>query len=438
MSEPVLAVSGVNKSFPIYRSPWQALWHALNPKANVKVFQALSDIELTVYRGETIGIVGHNGAGKSTLLQLITGVMQPDCGQITRTGRVVGLLELGSGFNPEFTGRENIFFNGAILGMSQREMSDRLERILSFAAIGDFIDQPVKTYSSGMMVRLAFSVIINTDPDVLIIDEALAVGDDAFQRKCYARLKQLQSQGVTILLVSHAAGSVIELCDRAVLLDRGEVLLQGEPKAVVHNYHKLLHMEGDERARFRYHLRQTGRGDSYISDESTSEPKIKSAPGILSADLHPQSTVWYESKGAVLSDVHIESLEGEAVNILNSGQRYRYCFEAYFEQEAFEVGFGMMIKTRSGVDLGGATSTRNHEHRLAYVAAGSSLTVSYDFECALRNGTYFLNCGCSGLIDGERTFLHRGVDVAMFQVICESVDSTGLIDFSPCINVHQK
>src|SRR5690606_10208420 len=152
----------------------------------------------------------------------------------------------------------------------------------------------------------------------------------------------------------------------------------------------------------------------------------------------PQSTVWYESKGAVLSDVHIESLEGEAVNILNSGQRYRYCFEAYFEQEAFEVGFGMMIKTRSGVDLGGATSTRNHEHRLAYVAAGSSLTVSYDFECALRNGTYFLNCGCSGLIDGERTFLHRGVDVAMFQVICESVDSTGLIDFSPCINVHQK
>ena len=436
MSQPVLAVTGVNKSFPIYQSSWQALWHALNPKADVKLFHALRDISLVLNPGETLGIVGHNGAGKSTLLQLITGVMQPDSGQISCKGRVAGLLELGSGFNPEFTGRENVFFNGAILGLSHQEMNERLPQILAFAAIGDFIDQPVKTYSSGMMVRLAFSVIINTDPDVLIIDEALAVGDDAFQRKCYARLKQLQAQGVTILLVSHAAGSVVELCDRALLLDRGEVLLEGEPKSVIHNYHKLLHMEGDERERFRQHLHETGLGNSYVSPAADIESPVATASGGFFADMSPQSTVWYEPNGALITQVRLENSAGERVNILDSGQRYRYRFNVYFEHEAFEVGFGMLIKTLSGIELGGGTSTRNHEHRLAYVAAGSRLTVTFDFECALRNGTYFLNSGCSALINGERTFLHRGVDVAMFQVICESVDSTGMVDFSPRISLQ--
>ncbi|MFQ2227256.1 ABC transporter ATP-binding protein [Aeromonas hydrophila] len=438
MSQPVLAVTGVNKSFPIYQSPWQALWHALNPKANVRLFHALRDIHLMVNPGETLGIVGHNGAGKSTLLQLITGVMQPDSGQISCKGRVAGLLELGSGFNPEFTGRENVFFNGAILGLSRQEISERLPQILAFAAIGDFIDQPVKTYSSGMMVRLAFSVIINTDPDVLIIDEALAVGDDAFQRKCYARLKQLQAQGVTILLVSHSAGSVIELCDRALLLDRGEVLLEGEPKNVIHNYHKLLHMEGDERERFRDHLCQTGLGNSYVSASADIEAPSTTTSGGFLADITPQSTVWYESNGALITQVRLENSVGEIVNILDSGQRYRYCFNVYFDQEAFEVGFGMLIKTLSGVELGGGTSTRNHEHRIAYVAAGTKLAVEFEFECALRNGTYFLNCGCSALIQGERTFLHRGVDVAMFQVICESADSTGMVDFSPRIRLDNR
>ncbi|WP_447777769.1 ABC transporter ATP-binding protein [Aeromonas veronii] len=438
MSQPVLAVTGVNKSFPIYQSPWQALWHALNPKANVRLFHALRDISLVLNPGETLGIVGHNGAGKSTLLQLITGVMQPDSGQISCKGRVAGLLELGSGFNPEFTGRENVFFNGAILGLSRQEMNERLPQILAFAAIGDFIDQPVKTYSSGMMVRLAFSVIINTDPDVLIIDEALAVGDDAFQRKCYARLKQLQAQGVTILLVSHAAGSVIELCDRAILLDKGEIILQGEPKKVIHNYHKLLHMEGVDKARFREYLIQSGDSDSFISDTVEVETVNAVKSGDHIANMTPQSTVWYEPRGATISNVRLENNSGDVINVLDSGQRYRYCFDVHFEQEAFEVGFGMLIKTLSGVTLGGGTSTRNHSNRISYVAAGSILTVTFDFLCALRNGTYFLNCGCSGLISGERIFLHRGVDVAMFQVVCESADSTGLVDFSPKIALQSK
>lgn len=441
MTEPIINVTNVGKSFPIYRSPWQALWHACWPKAQVRQFTALNNINFKVYPGETVGIVGHNGAGKSTLLQIITGVMQPDSGEVNARGRVVGLLELGSGFNPEFTGRENVFFNGAILGLSRSEMAERLERILDFAGIGDFVDQPVKHYSSGMMVRLAFAVIINTDPEVLIIDEALSVGDDAFQRKCYARLLQLQAQGVSILLVSHAAGQVVELCDHALLLDKGEVLLTGEPKTVIHQYHKLLHMEGAEKARFREYLLANGHAAGFASDAlqqgATTQavaPKGNSSATLLPS-LQPESTIWYDSKGARLSNPRLLTLAGEQTNVLESGQRYQYCFDVEFQQEAFEVGFGMLIKTLTGIALGGGTSVRNHEHRLAYVAAGSFFTVSFEFDCVLRNGSYFLNCGCSALVEGERDFLHRGIDVAMFQVIAESTDSTGILDLAPQIKV---
>ena len=441
MTNPIINVSKVGKAFPIYRSPWQALWHACWPKARINRFTALNNINLTLYPGETLGIVGHNGAGKSTLLQIITGVMQPDQGVVTSGGRVVGLLELGSGFNPEFTGRENVFFNGAILGLSRADMATRLERILDFAGIGDFIDQPVKHYSSGMMVRLAFAVIINTDPEVLIIDEALAVGDDAFQRKCYARLLQLQAQGVSILLVSHSAGQVIELCDRAILLDKGEVILTDSPKTVIHLYHKLLHMEGAEKARFRDYLLANGSGEGYASEaqeKRVATTEVGTATGSkasLLPDLQPESTIWYEPKGARLSNPRLLTVSGEHTNLLESGLRYQYCFDVQFEQEAFEVGFGMLIKTLTGISLGGATSIRNHSHRLPYVAAGSRFTVSFEFACALRNGSYFLNCGCSALINGERDFLHRGVDVAMFQVIAEAEDSTGMVDFTPRIKV---
>lgn len=441
MSEPLINVSCVSKAFPIYRSPWQALWHACWPSAHINHFTALNNINLTLYPGETVGIVGHNGAGKSTLLQIITGVMQPDHGHVNARGRVVGLLELGSGFNPEFTGRENVYFNGAILGLNRAEMTARLARILDFAGIGDFIDQPVKHYSSGMMVRLAFAVIINTDPEVLIIDEALAVGDAAFQRKCYARLRQLQAQGVSILLVSHSAGQVIDLCDRALLLDKGEVLLTDSPKTVIHQYHKLLHMEGADKARFRDFLLANGSGEGYASEEE--QPTENHAqPGLtkqnskaMLANLQPESTIWYEPKGARLSNPRLLTEAGEQTNVLESGLRYQYCFDVAFEQEAFEVGFGMLIKTLTGIELGGATSIRKHTHRVPYVAAGSCFTVSFSFDCALRNGNYFLNCGCSALVNGERDFLHRGVDVAMFQVIAEAEDSTGMVDFAPRIQV---
>ncbi|MGR5058252.1 ABC transporter ATP-binding protein [Vibrio rotiferianus] len=421
----VISVSQLSKSFSLANRPWQRLRQALWPKASDERFFALKNINFSAKQGETVGIVGHNGSGKSTLLQLICGVMQPDQGDVSIQGRVAALLELGSGFNPEFTGRQNVYFNAQLLGLSKAEVTERFDDILSFADIGTFIDQPVKSYSSGMMLRLAFSVVMHIDPDILIVDEALAVGDDAFQRKCHAKLRQLQAKGATLLFVSHSAGQVIELCDRAVLLDHGELLMEGTPKQVVQQYHKLLHMHGPERETYRQQIKDG------LREQTETKPKKKQlavSKGAYDPNIQPVSTVWYQSQGAVISEPHIENLDGEAVNLLTAGEEYDYVYQVYFEREAFEVGGGMMIKTVSGLEIAGATSTRNHQMRIPYVAAEQTIEMRFRFSCNLPNGSYFLNCGCSALVEGERQFLHRGVDAAMFTVIEQSSHVTGAVD----------
>ncbi|MDO6527431.1 ABC transporter ATP-binding protein [Motilimonas sp. 1_MG-2023] len=426
----VIRVRHISKSFLMFDNPVQVIKDKLFGQEKVARFHALKNISFSANQGETLGIVGHNGSGKSTLLQIITGVMRADEGLVEVQGRVAALLELGSGFNPEFTGRENVFFSASLLGLTEAEINAKLDDILAFSAIGEFIDRPVKTYSSGMMLRLAFSVVINTDPDVLIVDEALAVGDDAFQRKCHARIKQLQSQGVTLLFVSHSAGQVIDLCDRAILLDKGEMLMEGSPKSVVHNYHKLLHMQGAERDEFRQQILTgniSNEPAAIINDEQDNS-------GQLDDNLVPTSTVWYQPNGAFISQPLLRNTAGQQVNLLQSGHQYDYCFHVEFTDDAFEVGFGMLIKTVAGAELTGATTTRNHEKRLPFVAKGQVIEVRFRFPCLLRNGTYFLNCGCSALVQGERRFLHRGVDAAMFAVVEENPDATGVIDFG--IELH--
>ncbi|GIB62667.1 O-antigen export system ATP-binding protein [Vibrio cholerae] len=429
----VISVSQLSKSFSLASSPWQKLRQALWPKVTDARFYALKNINFSAHKGETVGIVGHNGSGKSTLLQVICGVMQPDQGKVNIHGRVAALLELGSGFNPEFTGRQNVYFNAQLLGLTKGQVNERLESILDFADIGAFIDQPVKSYSSGMMLRLAFSVVMHIDPDVLIVDEALAVGDDAFQRKCHAKLRQLQARGVTLLFVSHSAGQVIELCDRAILLDRGELLMEGSPKQVVQQYHKLLHMQGPERDTYREQIKQG------LREQVETKPQksiLMVSRGAYDPSIKPVSTIWYQSKGATISEPHIENLAGEAVNLLTAGEEYDYVYHVFFDQEAFEVGGGMMIKTVSGLEIAGATTTRDHQMRIAYVAAGQKLEMRFRFICHLPNGTYFLNCGCSALVDGARQFLHRGVDAAMFSVIEQSPHVTGAVDLIRQIKVQ--
>jgi len=263
MAEPAIQVENVSKVYRLWKSPGArlkagllgqgvaALRHVLPPDAplldELRVrrdlqggeFSALRDVSLTVARGESVGIIGRNGSGKSTLLQLIAGTLTPTAGRVRVHGRVAALLELGSGFNVEFTGRENVFLNAALLGLSRAETEERFDRIAAFADIGGFLDQPVKTYSSGMVVRLAFAVQTAVDPEVLIVDEALSVGDVFFQQKCFQRLQELQDAGTTVLFVSHDLSAVRRLCDRALLLKEGRTLFEGEPEEAASRYHSL-------------------------------------------------------------------------------------------------------------------------------------------------------------------------------------------------------
>lgn len=239
MGDAVISLTNISKRFKRYSHPIERLKEALHPdKHENRAFWALHPLDLEIAQGETLGIIGRNGSGKSTLLQIVAGTLTPTTGQVQVSGRVAALLELGSGFNPEFTGRQNVFFNGQLLGLSKTEIETNFDRIAAFADIGDFLDQPVKTYSSGMLVRLAFAVQAHLFPDILIIDEALSVGDIFFQQKCARRLNELRERGTTLLFVSHDMATVRNLCSRAIYLKQGHLVAQGDTKTVIREYLK--------------------------------------------------------------------------------------------------------------------------------------------------------------------------------------------------------
>lgn len=453
-SEHAIVVSCLSKCFHIYDTPRDRLLQMLarGRRQYYREFWAMRDVSFTIGKGETVGIVGRNGSGKSTLLQLICGTLNPTGGEVQTHGRIAALLELGSGFNPEFSGRENVYMNAAVLGLSREETEARFAEIEAFAEIGEFIDQPVKTYSSGMMVRLAFAVAINVDAQVLIVDEALAVGDELFQRKCYARIEALKQKGATILFVSHSGGTVIELCDRALLLDRGELLLDGQPKQVVGQYQKLLYSPSDRLEELKAEIR-TRRHTGIVSDPQP--PKDGSAPGPLPSDaggasaepdagdetfydpgLQSSSVISYESHGALIGNPRIYDRQGRQVNNLKRGQEYRYTYQVDFTRRAIGVRFGMMIKTLAGVELGGATSAAQLQDSVTRVDGGSRLQVEFVFQCNLNPGTYFLNAGVLGMAGETETYLHRLVDACLFRVLPVMDNlSTGTVDFK-CRATH--
>ena len=455
-SEIAIKVEGLSKCYQIYDQPRDRLKQFIlphlqsmlgqKPEQYFREYWALRDLSFEVKKGETVGIIGRNGSGKSTLLQMICGTLNSTGGSIQTQGRIAALLELGSGFNLDFTGRENVYLNAAILGLRTDEIDRRFGDIVAFADIGDFIDQPVKTYSSGMMVRLAFAVAINVDPQILIVDEALSVGDELFQRKCFSRIEAIRKAGATILFVSHAGGTVVELCDRAVLLDAGELLAVGRPKQIVGRYQKLLYAPADKRAQLRDEMRRdSDAGITYQSDSVQEQsvpllapeaPPQQELPESYDPALVPASTIAYASYGAVIHDPAIYTLGGERVNNLIRGKIYCYRYRVRFEHAASNVRFGMLIKTTSGVELGGAASASSNRTSLPFVSAGSEYTVDFEFCCRLNAGVYFLNAGVVGELNGSETYLHRLIDIAMFRVISESENlCTGIVDFSCMPNI---
>ena len=412
-------VRGVSKVFNIYAQPVDRLKQAIfrGKRTFFTPFAALHDVSFKVPRRQTIGIIGENGSGKSTLLQIISGLLTPSAGSVAVDGRVSALLELGAGFNPAFSGRENIYMNAAILGLSQEEVDERFDEIVKFSGLADFLDRPVETYSSGMYVRLAFSIAVCVDPDILIVDEALAVGDEAFQRKCFARIEEMQERGATILFVSHAAGMITQLCDRAVLLDRGEILADGAPKGVIAQYRRLNHAQGVDRERVRAEILEV----DFSGEDRALEANIP--------ELASQSTTEYVSIGARIHNPRIETLEGRPLNVLLRGRRYIFAYDVAFERDSEAVLFAMLIKTHTGVELGGRASFGRHE-RFPDFTAGSLVTLRFEFDCSLNVGTYFLNAGVNGLVDGERRSLHRIMDILMFQVAPDGNDIlNGVVDF---------
>lgn len=448
-----ISLEDVSKSFQIYNVPHDRLKQFVlprmqrllgrNPRQYFREFHALRNISFKVGKGETIGVVGRNGSGKSTLLQIICGTLFPTSGLVEINGRIAALLELGSGFNPEFTGRENVYMSAAVLGLGRDEIDSRFDGIAAFADIGDFIEQPVKTYSSGMYIRLAFAVAINVDPDILIIDEALSVGDEAFQRRCFSRLQQIKENGGTIFFVSHAAAMVVEFCDRAILLDGGEQILSGQPKKVVSNYHKLIYA-GENRVEALRQELQEGQNVEAVpgtrktpqrQDSSDNEegPEIRD---FYDVGLVPKSTVKYEQCGADILDPHIEALSGERVNVLTRGRDYDCVYGVNFTDAAFGVRAGCMIKTITGLELGGVLSHPVGQG-IEYVERGRMLDVRLRFRCTLLAGVYFFNAGVVGVRDGADVFLHRIVDAMMFRVQPEEdLNVAGVVDFSASTATH--
>ncbi|MEO7343516.1 MAG: polysaccharide ABC transporter ATP-binding protein, partial [Methylotenera sp.] len=375
MNNIAIRVDSLSKCYHIYDHPQDRLKQSIVPKLRSLVgrnpgcyyreFWALSDVSFEVCRGETVGIIGRNGSGKSTLLQMICGTLEPTTGTVETRGRVAALLELGAGFNPEFTGRENVYMNATVLGLTQDEIQARFEDIAAFADIGDFIEQPVKHYSSGMYARLAFAVAINVDPSILIVDEALAVGDEPFQRKCFARIEEIKRNGGTILFVSHSSSAIVALCDRAILLHGGKRLYMGRPKIAVGWYQKLMNApeKSEQIALEISHLELSSEAQSALpaptevgEDTEQRDPSdfVDHNESFLSdsqdessfdPNLISQSKVVYESNGATILNPRIESLDKQVVNLLCNGQKYRVCYQVKFERDCENVRFRCMIKT---------------------------------------------------------------------------------------------
>ena len=381
-SEVVISVRNISKKYHLYNSPQERMKEALHPfrKRYHREFWALRDISFEVRKGHCLGIIGRNGGGKSTLLQMICGVLQPTAGECHVNGRVSALLELGAGFNPEFTGRQNVYLNGSILGFSKTEMDKKFDGIAAFAEIGQFMDQPVKTYSSGMYVRLAFAVAISVDPDILVVDEALAVGDIRFQRKCYAKIDEFRKDNKTILFVSHSLDSVNLLCDEAILIDKGEITERGEPKSVVKIYQKM--MLGLEAQ----HIERAGTLASGIAMAKKEEKEIVKLKVIAEEKMKAAPA----GKKAEIIDHGILDENGEKVTLVETGKEYTLYSRVIVYEPLKDLHLAYPITTLKGLLLF-AINNRFYGLEISQVERGSIIVGRVKVRMWLAPGHYFIS-----------------------------------------------
>jgi ABC-type polysaccharide/polyol phosphate transport system ATPase subunit len=438
MSEAAIVVKDVSKKYRLFNSARDRLKEALHPfsKHYHREFWALRGVSFEVPRGQTVGILGRNGSGKSTLLQLIAGVMQPTNGEVIINGRVSALLELGAGFNPEFTGRENVFFQAQVLGVSREEINRRLPEIEAFAEIGEFFEQPVKTYSSGMFVRLAFAAAIHVDPDILIIDEALAVGDAKFQHKCFEHLADLRNRGKTILFVTHSTSLVTSYSERAFLIDSGELIATGEPGFIVDKYHELLFGSGSS-------FSENPRGTKV--EKASEEPASRLAEILNKActeDVchtrrsYNTNETRFGNGHARIIDYTIQSESAWDVAEIVFGSRVCVYMKAVFFEHILAPAAGFCIKTLEGIYIY-ATNTIILGRHIKPAALGDIWVFKFSFPLNVSPGDYFLDLavlavdgtrgGC--VLDVRRSIAHCVVSLKSERPF------DGLVDLAPSFDV---
>jgi teichoic acid transport system ATP-binding protein len=413
-----ISVSHLTKIYKLYDRNRDRLKEALHIGRNINFREhyALNDVSLEVNTGETVGIIGTNGSGKSTILKIITGVLNPSGGEVKINGRISALLELGAGFNMEFTGIENIYLNGTMIGFSEEEIDARLQDILDFADIGDFVYQKVKTYSSGMFVRLAFAVAINIDPEILIVDEALSVGDVFFQNKCYRKFEDFKKQGKTILFVSHDLSSISKYCDRVILLEKGRKIGEGSPKEIIDMYKKVLVGQLDKQT-------NTKKSDSINKESSRWKDRMQ---------LNPDKDE-YGSGLAEFEDYCAYDKSGEITNTIIKGEEFTVKVKIRFFETIQEPIFAVSFKNRQGTEITG-TNTMFEKISTGTANPGDVMIATFTQNMSLQGGEYLISLGCVGYREGEFTVYHRLYDVFNLTVISDK-DTTGFYDMDSIVIV---
>lgn len=425
-NEVAIKVDNVSKVYHLYDKQSDRIKEALSitHKSYHRDHFALNDVSLDVKRGECVGIIGINGSGKSTLLKIITGVLEPTEGSVTKKGKVSALLELGMGFNPEYTGLKNIYINGLMMGYSRSEIDEKVKSIIDFSEIGDYIYQPVKTYSSGMFARLAFAVAINVGPDILIVDEALSVGDIFFQAKCYKKFNEFKEQRKTILFVTHDLGSVLKYCDRCLLLNNGSMVEMGNTAEVVNRYRKLqaqIARENDE---------NTVKDIVIKNQNDTKEVKKKDK-----LVLNP-NTSSYGDNSAKITDFAVIDEMGNITNSVLKGPSFRINMKIKFNRDIEEPIFAYTIKDLKGQDVTG-TNTYLEGKSFGLVKKDSVIDVTFEQKMVLQGGQYLLSLGCTGFEADSFVVYHRLYDVCNIQVLSDR-NTLGVVDMFAEVKVNEE
>lgn len=418
--EPLITVEKLCKSYPLYNNKQDHLIELFDPfrRQRHTLFHALNSISFSIYKNECIGIMGINGSGKSTLLKLLTGVLTPSSGKVTVKGKISALLELGAGFHPERTGLENVYFQGALHGQTKEEIDSYLPKIIQFADIGEYIHQPVKLYSSGMFIRLAFATAIQGKPDILIVDEALAVGDVRFQRLCFQHIEELKQQGVTFIFVSHSSDQIVAHCNRALLLGNGQLILDGDPRTVVNCYMDILFNRNDPLTTNVTPPKHSLKNVTKNPPESATNYSLKNKEQNNDRySLHP----WYNSYEyrwgdgrASIFDIHITSSGN--INNVRPGDHLSIHLKTLFHVSIIRPIFGCTIKTYDGIIVYGSnTELTGSEILYDYVPAGTTTSVSFSMYCNLAPGDYFFSFGVA-VMEKDAIPLDRRYDSLLLTV----------------------